>query len=323
MKDIFNIIGHEQHDLKIVNFKCSKQVGCVNCGETLYTQIEVSEIVSLYDFLVEEGSNFENLKSTTKIFLRELIESNLPEATKLSLTDVKEALRNTNSDSKTIHAKATLLKNLSNLSMMNVNTLEEIINKVDISLDDNFTILKNKIISDLYEKFLITTKDPIIVSNTVFELEKRYGDMLFVPKNWAMEKENENPTIKEVKVIASKNDYDYFRPDWEDEENEDDNYKKFIFMHQQGLLDLQFEDADFKLVDMAIDYLADYEYVDRYVIPARLALKRIKNNKPSLNDKVKKFIEGSIEDLSNITNLGEESLQENKDLVKELINLIK
>ena len=36
MRDIFNLMKHQNHDVKVIEYNGSVRIGCVSCGITLY-----------------------------------------------------------------------------------------------------------------------------------------------------------------------------------------------------------------------------------------------------------------------------------------------
>lgn len=66
MRDIFNLMKHQNHDVKVIEYNGSVRIGCVSCGITLYdfnSNISSEDV----DLIIKEYKTLESSNLTKSI----------------------------------------------------------------------------------------------------------------------------------------------------------------------------------------------------------------------------------------------------------------
>lgn len=279
MKNIFEILKHEDHKLEIIKIDKDIQLGCIECGCKLISFKE--------DLLTEEFNDIErNIEDRQ---MGEYINQMYKEATYLeeeieclakkiidetnSLLEKYSTRKNFMEHTAGIILKSELMKEVELKIKKEYDMTIKLHEKYKESkmLKENISIvvnqLENKIIEIINKEescfIALRYEEEYSCSYHVFKNDQE-GTLLTIRKESLEREEKENPTIKEVIEINNMNEYYKIFPDIEDEEEETYKYRKFIYLSREGLLRLKPEVEIKVLENMLKEYtwLYEDEYID-------------------------------------------------------------
>lgn len=280
MKNIFEILKHEDHKLEIIKIDKDIQLGCIECGCKL---ISFKEDLSSEEFYgIEKNIKDRKIERYINQIYKEVTHLDEEEIECLAKQIIDETnstleeyttIKNFMEHTTSIILKSELIKEVE-LKIkkeydMTINLHEKC--RESEMLKENISIvvnqLENKIIEIINKEELdfiaLRYEEEYLCSYHVFKNEYE-GALLAIKKESLEREERENPTIKEVIEINNINEYYKIFPDIKDEEEETYEYRKFIYLTREGLLRLKPEVEINVLEDMLEEYtlLYEHEYID-------------------------------------------------------------
>lgn len=250
--NIFKLMQHESHELKIIIKEDKVLLGCITCGEELFNEFN-NELMDTYKTCL--NNNLNHLCEIIKDYYikeKELIISN----------QIKKDM---------LHLKNENKKEDNFCTYLNINTYlykyNESLQLLDLKETMNdFVINELKKYSD---DFYIVTKydEEKVVSNRIFKAENNV--VYIINKVGAMLSEEKNPTVLSKKCLINKSDFLKAMPSFDDEEEENEKYREFIYRMKYNLYDLDFlstEEIE-DILKASIGYFNDcFELEQRHVL---------------------------------------------------------
>lgn len=295
MKDIFEILQHENHELEVIQHNNEYILGCKTCGKTLLTEEYICQNVKDYAAILEtlKGINKDNNKDRAAlisfikmlgIYTLKIDEQGIEEMRRYVLSDLAESL-----------SKDYIASQHKVNAVFDIRNLVYNLYKYVYCIENYNELIRVCYSEDAWEAKLVLIKDKLLIALKKDEAKYTFYDnhetvttgcktykindndikkyKFFSIHNEISEKlEEECPTPTDVYVFKDKADFYSKEPNWEDEEEENVQYREYIYRIENDLYDFSNLGEDF-IIKNAIDYYAEYEGIERYIIPLQKALK--------------------------------------------------
>lgn len=291
MRDIFELLKHEGHNIKIVYHEGQYVLGCKSCGKTLLTEKclkeNTNECLNVFTTLKNEDSL---LLKYVKVFLDKSLsfDENLERCVKNAILQQLEELENKEGLNKI--EKSCLDLDIRDLlrSVFNkyrdIKRYESLISSVFTKEEAKLHYLnaKNRVIEHLNKSLngysIYNSNDSVTFACKTFKYnDGAFKEDLFfiINDKMAKELEEENPTPTSVYTFENLADFYAKRPDWDDEEQGSNRFNEFMYRTKNDLYDFSnIEGGETILLKEAINVLGDFDDCERYVVPARKYLEK-------------------------------------------------
>ena len=288
MKDIFKVLKHEGHKLDVIKYDNDIKLGCLDCGCTLYsfnTDFDIEDFKKVYRKICKRNSK---LKIFMDLFIKEIITLNEEDLKKIRKIIITEAKHQVNKESlyetlltlkHVVDVKNLIFKVISEKFDTDKDTIKTLLIISELNIEDvckniiNNASFIEKIKEEAkdmdFEVEVLKNQEEVIYSCYKFK-NKDENKLTILDKKALEEEEAQEPTPTEKIKINSKEEYETILPDWTDEENETYKYRKFNYLIDNGLIDINSIKKD--ALNIAINDLDSYEYSKSNTNAARLAL---------------------------------------------------
>lgn len=280
MKDIFELLQHENHEIELIKHGNQFILGCKTCGKTLldsdYVKANTNEYVSILETLKQCNGKKELLFNIQRLGCKMLHIDD--EDIKKMANMVHERLNRY----KSIHTYFYVTDLVSTIHTQTRGiTYAQTLTRACYTEEDWNTILKAIKLKILFEvkkdikgyKFL--HEDETIAAGCVMYSvpNNYYKPFGFIAMNEEMMKQDEKefPTPTDIYTFKDIDDFYNKEPDYEDEEEDNYKYKEYIYRMKSNLYDFKNINENI-LIKNAIGYFADYDCVERYVTPLKKVL---------------------------------------------------
>ena len=294
MRDIFNLMKHQNHDVKVIEYNGSVRIGCVSCGITLYdfnsniSSEDVDLIIKEYKTL--ESSNL--TKSIEKLVIKSLtlsdeelkniIYEQYGQATVYFDRYCEEEYTNSLQDydyyfnlSKVIINALT--NKFENLYAEDINKLIDNICYPSLLIERAkgrlISIAKELLEEERWHNLDIVNpklKSSVIYSNK--EITSKDPDRaIIINKKYLEKAEEAYPTAKDIYTFKDYEEFSNMIPDYDDETGEHANYREFIYRLKNGLYDFSNVELE-KVYDYILKYLEDVDCISRQIELLRFLL---------------------------------------------------
>lgn len=296
MKDIFEILQHENHELELIHHKDEYMLGCKTCGKTLltesYVKVNVDEYESILKTLAIENNKSElyNLIKRLGICMLKINERAFDYIVREVLTELRNRMAAPHLSE---HAKVSKEFNIKNLIMEVYSKVYEIKNarKLMAACYDEdpsigyYMAVRSKVLEALEEKTSEYTfyddKSVKAIGCKAYKIEG-FSDakcrFFSIHNELAKQLEEKYPTPTEKYTF--KDVYDFYdkQPDWDNEENEDPEYHEYMYRIENDLYDFNnIEEGKDVIIKNAISVFEDYDCTYRFTMPLKKILKDIYN----------------------------------------------
>lgn len=283
MRDIFEIIKHEDHNIQVVKYDNEYILGCKDCGITLIKGSEILKNVNEYVELMNvlrKRCNVSNLYTSFKNIGIKTMEFT-EESSKTIASVIIDILKKREKD----NYYGEYDKISTNLNFINyINNYY----KDKLGIDDPYqlmTVIFGNFIKDAYDERINLILDEInkmttnkysylrkdeqkVIASRIFKVANyttNIDDNILIINNEMMQElEKEHPTPTDVYKFKDINDFYDKKPCWDDEEEENAKFYEYMYRMENNLYDFD----NIKLLDIlkgAIDDYAQYDYVKRNV----------------------------------------------------------
>lgn len=280
MRDIFNILKHEGHNLDIIKEFDEYKLGCLDCGITLY---EIEDI-DLHDFLevirICEEKNF-NLKNKLIEFLKLSIYGSPDDLSKKINNSIRSKIDDLMDGGRCINFhRSTLLHEITNgILTRNASQADKIKVKKILDMDSTDELLYETAISQLKRRndIIVLEKGDKYVSSNRFYINRHDYYVTILNKSLLEKEELENPSETEKIEINTASDFYKIKPSYDDEDEDTEEYRDFEFRSYANLYDFSnmTKEEAIKLLTNGLNIFFDYDYNTRNAIQVLQALKAL------------------------------------------------
>lgn len=289
MRDIFNILKHEGHDVRTIKHNGELLLGCKTCGTTLYSldqdmDIDINDILSVYETIMKEGLG--SLSISIKEFIQQLIlgidynsiAKKINENAKNKLESYIKYDYNTDCAYYETTVTTLLINYLrekqSKLFTRTINSLIDIAGP-SIMNEINENIRKQIKLTINQKDFKLLEPDEIVTySYSTFNNKPMSTDTIFIIFKGELEKaQKEKPTPTDVIKVKNISD---IMPNYEDEEDTNEKFLEYKYRIQNDLYDFS-DIKDSHIMHELEDFIDSWDYCERYSYIANVLTNRIKN----------------------------------------------
>lgn len=286
MRDIFKILKHEGHNVKIVKNGGNFLLGCETCGETLYSikeDFNAKSFLEAYQTITDEGY------TALQLQMQELVKKYIYN---LSLdTQIGIVFKSTN-ESIENHIKYSYNPRHAfrefNVKVMVRDIMQrdldcstyEAIKVYEILDEETRKEIAKEVISTIEKRIdndkfiLLKAGEKASYSYNTYEVKiSEYDKVMFLFKEILEKAEQENPAPTDIIKVANNELYDII-PTYDDEECENQEYCEYKYRMENGLYDFS-EVENSTILRELIDLLEGWDYYHRYELIAEVLLKRL------------------------------------------------